>query len=298
MKVSKVLLTMLMLATATTSFAENADSIKLVRLEQSLQKEIAARESLKNELATQKEVIQSQANVIDSLRIAIDQNSKNIKTTADEIGVKIDETNTTLGSKADSSDVNAKTIWCGAFVLILAILGTVVYFLLHKKINKGNADVEALKEKSEKLNEEILNQFSQEMAEMQKISASLSALEKNSGQAGNGGTSLEPDHSLIKTLADRITFMEMTLYRMDSSIKGHRPLSRSIKQMKDNLIANGYELVDMLGKNYDDGMRVQANFIEDEELEPGARIITAIIKPQINYKGKMIQAAQITVSQN
>ena len=90
----------------------------------------------------------------------------------------------------------------------------------------------------------------------------------------------------------------MTLYRMDSSIKGHRPLSRSIKQMKDNLIANGYELVDMLGKNYDDGMRVQANFIEDEELEPGARIITAIIKPQINYKGKMIQAAQITVSQN
>lgn len=298
MKVSKVLLTLLMLATATISFAKNADSIKLVRLEQSLQKEIVARESLYNELATQKEIIQSQANVIDSLRIAIGQNSKNIKTTADEIGVKIDETNKTLGSKADSSDVNAKSILGGIFVLILAILGTVVYFLLHKKINKGNADVEALKEKSEKLNEEILNQFSLEMAEMQKISVSLSALEKSGGQAGYNGASSEPDHSLIKTLADRITFMEMTLFKMDPKVKGYKQLSKSITQMKDNLLANGYELVDMLGKPYNDGMKAVANFNDDEEIEEGKRIITTIIKPQINYKGQMIQAAQITVSQN
>lgn len=298
MKVSKVLLTLLMLATATISFAKNVDSIKLVRLEQSLQKEIVARESLYNELATQKEIIQSQANVIDSLRIAIGQNSKNIKTTADEIGVKIDETNKTLGSKADSSDVNAKSILGGIFVLILAILGTVVYFLLHKKINKGNADVEALKEKSEKLNEEILNQFSLEMAEIQKISVSLSALEKSGGQAGYNGASSEPDHSLIKTLADRITFMEMTLFKMDPKVKGYKQLSKSITQMKDNLLANGYELVDMLGKPYNDGMKAVANFNDDEEIEEGKRIITTIIKPQINYKGQMIQAAQITVSQN
>ena len=68
--------------------------------------------------------------------------------------------------------------------------------------------------------------------------------------------------------------------------------------MKDNLLANGYEIVDMLGKPYNDGMKVTANFIEDEELEEGQKIITAVIKPQINYKGKMIQAANITVSQN
>lgn len=68
--------------------------------------------------------------------------------------------------------------------------------------------------------------------------------------------------------------------------------------MKDNLSANGYEIVDMLGKPYNQGMKVTANFIEDENLEQGQQIITGIIKPQINYKGKMIQAAQITVSQN
>ena len=226
----------------------------------------------------------------------IHTHARNIKTTADEIGLKIDETNSTLGSKADSSDVKSKTIWGGIILILLAILGAIVYYLLHKRINKGNADVNALMEKSDKLNEQILNQFSLEMAEMQKISASLAAIEKTSGK--QGGVSSEPDHSLIKTLADRITFMEMTLFKMDPKVRGYKQLSKSISQMKDNLLANGYELVDMLGKPYNDGMKVTANFIEDEDLEQGTQIITGIIKPQINFNGKMIQSAQITVSQN
>ena len=45
-------------------------------------------------------------------------------------------------------------------------------------------------------------------------------------------------------------------------------------------------------------MKVIANFIPDETLPEGSQIITGIIKPQINYNGQMIQAAQITVSQN
>ena len=296
MKVSRIILALIASAIVATSYAESNDSVKLVRLEQTLQKEIKARESLKTELAIQKDLIKNQAGIIDSLRSAIDQNARNIKTAADEIGLKIDETNSTLGSKADSSDVKSKTIWGGIILIILAILGAIVYYLLHKRINKGNADVNALMEKSDKLNEQILNQFSLEMAEMQKISASLAAIEKTYGQ--QGGTSSEPDHSLIKTLADRITFMEMTLFKMDSKVRGYKQLSKSISQIKDNLLANGYELVDMLGKPYNDGMKVTANFIEDEDLEQGTQIITGIIKPQINFNGKMIQSAQITVSQN
>lgn len=296
MKVSRIILALMASAIVVTSYAESNDSINIVKLEQTLQKEIKARESLKTELAIQKDLIKSQDGVIDSLRYAIEQNARNIKTTADEIGLKIDETNSTLGSKADSSDVKSKTIWGGIILILLAILGAIVYYLLHKRINKGNADVNALMEKSDKLNEQILNQFSLEMAEMQKISASLAAIEKTSGK--QGGVSSEPDHSLIKTLADRITFMEMTLFKMDPKVRGYKQLSKSISQMKDNLLANGYELVDMLGKPYNDGMKVTANFIEDEDLEQGTQIITGIIKPQINFNGKMIQSAQITVSQN
>ena len=45
-------------------------------------------------------------------------------------------------------------------------------------------------------------------------------------------------------------------------------------------------------------MNVEANFILDETLSIGESKITRIIKPQINYKGKMIQMAQVEVSQN
>lgn len=54
----------------------------------------------------------------------------------------------------------------------------------------------------------------------------------------------------------------------------------------------------MLGKPYNEGMRVVANFIPDDTLEEGKQIITGITKPQVNYNGKMIQSAEITVSQN
>lgn len=90
----------------------------------------------------------------------------------------------------------------------------------------------------------------------------------------------------------------MTLSKMDKSVRGYKQLIRSIKQMKDNLRANGYELVEMLGQPYNEGMKVIATFVEDEDLSKGEQIITSVIKPQINYKGVMIQAAQITVSQN
>ena len=85
---------------------------------------------------------------------------------------------------------------------------------------------------------------------------------------------------------------------MDSGIKGYKHLTKSISQMKDNLKANGYELIDMLGKKYSDGLKATVSFDDDETLPEGTRIITKIIKPQINYNGVMIQSAQITVSQN
>ena len=175
-----------------------------------------------------------------------------------------------------------------ALAIVLVIIALIFGILIARRKN----EVETLSEKADKINEEIVNRMSTEMNEMQSISKQIASLSNITG----GNT--DSEQSLIKTLADRITFMEMTLYKMDNSVRGHKQLSKSIKQMKDNLLANGYELVDMLGKDYHDGMKVTANFIEDENLPEGKQIITGIIKPQINYNGKMIQSAQITVSQN
>lgn len=213
-------------------------------------------------------------------------NTNSIQSTKEGLASQIQATDDKVSGQETS--LKHKTLWGIIIAFFVLAISALLSFLLSKK---GNAKIEALQGKAEKLNEEIVNKMSTEVSEIQKVTASISSLSA-------AGASSQNEQDLIKALADRITFMEMTLYKMDSSVRGYRHLTRSITQMKDNLMASGYELVDMLGKPYHDGMIVTANFIEDENLEDGQQIITGIIKPQINYQGKMIQKAQITVSQN
>ena len=265
---------------------------QILKIEQSLRSLKLENEALKRSVKIQREMIDSQRITLDSLGSTV---VSNIKNTVNQLGIRIDEANASLQAKASANDLKSRTMWGVSLFLFFAIISFVVYWLLHRRITKGYLDVTALKLKADKLNEDILNQFSLDMAEMQKIAASLVTLSSMQVSQPNN---IVLDHALIKALADRITFMEMTLHKMDKGVRGYKQLSKSIIHMKDNLKANGYELVDMLGKNYNDGMKVTANFIEDEELKEGEQIITSIIKPQINYRGVMIQSAQITVSQN
>ena len=284
--------------------AQHADSLRLATLEQKVVEleAIVANQCVK----------QSQANAtIGNLQKAVKQIKTTIKTVGDKADantLKISEATLTLDAKIDTTDrkvdakavelagrtdtvektVKDKSLWGIIALAVAFVISVTLCVVLHIK---GKKSIESLRKSADKINEEIVSKASVEIAEMQKIATSI-------GSLSVAGASSESEQQLIKTLADRITFMEMTLYKMDSSVRGHKQLSKSIVQMKDNMLANGYEIVDMLGKPYHEGMKVTANFIEDEELEQGKQVITGIIKPQINYKGEMIQAAQITVSQN
>ena len=106
------------------------------------------------------------------------------------------------------------------------------------------------------------------------------------------------DYDMAKRVADEIVRMSTNLSRMDDSIRGFKQLSASVKKLIQSLNINEYEIVELLNKSYSPGMNLEANFIFNEDIEKGSAIITRIIKPQINYKGKMIQGAQVEVSQN
>ena len=285
--------TLLFLMFGVVTFAQpNLDSLYRIQQKQV----VSALQSLK-QLEEQNETLQKQISnqklQMDSLQQQITVNSANIQTVADSMGVQIQQTNDNVQDNA--KQISSKTTLSFILIGIALLIAVAIAFLLHRKLKASSADeISKLKKQADDLNEKVVGKLSEEIVELQSIAKSL--VEESSKP--NVPTSTEPDHSLIKSLADRITFMEMTLFKMDHKVKGYRQLSSSIKQMKDNLLANGYELVDMLGKEYNEGMRVVANFIVDEELEQGKQIITGIIKPQINYKGVMIQSAQITVSQN
>jgi hypothetical protein len=108
----------------------------------------------------------------------------------------------------------------------------------------------------------------------------------------------KPDHSLALKVADEIVRIEMNLSRMDTSIRGYKQLAKAVERIKNNFLSKGYEITDMLNKPYDEGMRIHADFVIDENLEPGTRIITSIIKPQVIFNGELIQKATVTITQN
>ena len=235
---------------------------------------------------------------INTLDGAVDENAQQIASTSTDLDAKIVATDsnakaqaTELSTRADGVEksIKNKSVWgVIALALVFAVL-LVLSILLHRK---GEKSIESLKQSANKLNEEIIGKASVEISEMQKIAASIGALSA-------AGASSDSEQQLIKTLADRITFMEMTLYKMDSSVKGHKTLVNAISQMKNNMQANGYVIVSMLGTEYIEGTSyASVSFVDNDEVPAGKRIITKVIKPQIDYKGVMIQAAQIEVSQN
>ncbi len=295
-----VILTLGIALFANVMFAANAsDSLrtcisKIQATEATVQTLQRENETLKAEVSNLNSTITAQLSEVDSLKSVIAETNNSVSALADSLNIKISTTREQIQTNSDSLNATiAKKSQTGMWIfIVLALVVAAIAFIFGRLLAKRGNEVTSLSAKADKLNEEIVNRLSSEMSEMQTISKQIGSISTATG----AGSDIE--QKLITTLADRITFMEMTLYKMDSSVRGHKQLSKSIKQMKDNLLANGYELVDMLGREYHEGMKVTANFVEDENLPEGKQIITGIIKPQINYHGKMIQSAQITVSQN
>ena len=250
--------------------------------------------------------IEMRTNVLQQQNATLQQNISTLEQKNSKLTAKLSKTDSIIASvderyglhlkQTDSTVQNNETkrqktvLWGIVIAVLLAVASVIVYLLLRIRIAKKGNDIELLRARADDLNRQIVERMDKELEELLKIVSQTPTPVNNSNA--------EPDHTLVKALADRITFMEMTLYRMDPSVKGHKHLTKSIKQMKDNLLANGYEIVDMLGKDYIEGIKASPSFIDDESLERGKRFITGITKPQINFKGQMIQAAQITVSQN
>jgi len=232
---------------------------------------------------------------IDSLGQLIQTNSQNIVTNSTELETKIKQTGENANSKISELDSNLdknRLYWIIATLATL-LLGGLVYWLLGKRITSSKTDVEtqirntkaSLEEESVKLDNKLLEVLETQLKLKQEESKSQQSISNE-----------KVDHSLALKVADEIVRMQKNLTQMDQKTKGLKQLNSSVQRIQDNFAANGYELVEMLGKEYNEGMKVTANFTPSEDLEIGKQIISRIIKPTVNFKGKMIQAAQIEVS--
>lgn len=234
-----------------------------------------------------------QSAVIDSLRNTCKQLTETQSADRESVNGMIDKTNSNVQANQETLQSRTLLVCIIAILMLVVIVG--VTYRLAKRIKSGSTSIDEVRkaqdalqaaqtkmqEESIKLDDKLLELFDRQIANVPK-------------NADHG----EPDHSLALKVADEIVRIELNMSRMDSSIKGYKQLAKAVERIKDNFNANGYEIVDMLGKPYNEGMKVIAEFVLNEDLEEGQQIITGITKPQVNYNGIMIQAARITVSQN
>jgi chromosome segregation ATPase len=250
---------------------------------------ISALESLNKDLSLK----------LDSLQKEYDNLANDQKADKSELSTIIGETNEKV--LATEQILSSRTLWgiCGIIALIVALAATVWAFM--KKIKSGSTSIDDVRKAQSSLEEaqENIRKAQEKMQEetIQLDNKLIEVLSKQSVSAPITTDDGEVDHSLTLKVADEIVKIEMNLSRMDESIKGYKQLSRGVQRIKDNFKANDYEIVDMLGKPYQAGMKAAVTFVTDDTLEPGQQIISRIIKPQVNYKQVMIQAAQIEVSQ-
>lgn len=271
----------------------NNDSIAIASLQQQVTKQERIIGNLRKEIRSSTSIQKQQALLVDSLKQTILNTQINLSELSNKLGIDITSTQKQITDNTNrlNANIKSKTTWGIIIVTFIILLIATIYLILHKRVQKGKSAIDKIKDTQKSIQEESLKLDGKLVGLLNQqlnVQANISSNESNT----------QIDHSLALKVADEIVRIEMNLSRMDSSIKGHKQLSKAVERIKNNFLANGYEMVDMLGKPYNDGMKVVANFVSDENLKDGEQIITGIIKPQVNYNGRMIQAAQITVSQN
>lgn len=260
---------------------------------QSLQNENG---KLKTEVGNLKTQLSDANNSIDSLRSKTQENRNAISQTANELGVKISTTETTANQKITevNKSLSKNSLYGIIGVLSAILLSGLLYWLLSKRQRTDKTEVvEQLQKTKSSIEESLVKEFSKQTNLIESELALLAQQNTETPTSANA----EPDHSLALKVASEINLIERNINLMDKGTKGLKQLERSVGKLKDNLSANGYEMPELLGKQYHQGMKViVTSSIPDENLEKGSEVITKVLIPQVNYNEKMIQTAQIEVS--
>ena len=105
------------------------------------------------------------------------------------------------------------------------------------------------------------------------------------------------DHSFPLIVAYEITKINAYANTLDPESQDAMALKSSVSRLTRTLKSAKYEIVDLLGQKYDDGLKViVVDAVPDENLKAGEEVITKIIKPLVKYKGEQIQAAHVDIS--
>lgn len=280
----------------------------LAKLVNSLQAENA---KLKSELGVVNSKILIANRSIDTLRSKTQENSIAITQTAKELGIKIQETDDKSDGKITqiAESVSKNSLFGIIGVLSVGLFSILLYWLLRSRQKTDKIEIDGkLENNTTSLKTDVISEIEKAKRELhqENIKIDLKLIEvlenklsgnKQSESITNSDELSTVDHSIPLKVADEITRINAYANTLDQNSQDAKALKSSVKRLINTFKASQYDIIDLLGQKYDDGMKVSViSYIPDEKIQKGEEVISRIIKPLVKYKGEQIQAAQVDVS--
>lgn len=245
---------------------------------------------LKKSIADQKNRIDELTNQLTETKSKIETVSGSTRNAINEIGLESVRTTDSL-SDIRNSIGNRSLLFSGLF-LAFAAIGIFGFWLLSKALRRlqevtlaeraTNPTIDTFDAGHLERDRELLDVLKETFAFLKNQSQTLTQL----------------DHKLPLKVGDEIHRMRKRISNMPQDVKGLGALRHSLNRLEEEFNEQGYVIEDLLGKEFNDGLRMEARFVEDSSVPKGMEIITDVLRPQISFRDKVIQFAKVEVGKS
>ena len=200
---------------------------------------------------------------IDSLKFNLDKKSSELDAAikkANSLIKKVEDNSKNQISSLDKSineSISVRNLYIIIAILAVLVIISLVFHPKSKVSQQQNSILDV--ENSEKLEDEAISLDT-------KLIQILEQQLEVSQQETSTDNSL--DHSLPLKLAEEIHRMKKRLSTMEES-HGTKVLNKRIDSLTDKINDLGYEIINLEGQPFNEGMTVDANFMPDENLDEG-----------------------------
>jgi hypothetical protein len=234
-------------------------------------------------------------NITSQLSVA----QSNIQRIADSLNITITNVSSTNKQTQNqiqyiNQTISIRTLYWIFGIFFVALLSVVIFFVLRNKLslNTRNLDFQINKTNETLHNEAI--KLDSKLIEI--LQTQLSILKEERKVKALNTT--EADHKLPLKVGEEIHRMRKRIENMPQDIKGLSALTNSLQRLEEEFNDSGYEIEELQGKKYVDGMKIEARFVDNPDIPKGEEIITEVLRPQIKYKGIVIQVAKVEVGKS
>ena len=242
------------------------------------------------------EVISIQSNQADSLRARTLITEAFMNKISDSLhitvrGITSSNKQTQLQIENINQAISIRTLYWVIGILVFLFGGVGAFLMLRKRLSSNTKNLDSQINKTKNAMESAGIKLDSKLVEI--LQSQLSILKQE--RIGSSSNTESEEHKLPIKVGEEIHRMRKRIENMPQDVKGLNALTNSLKRLEEEFNDSGYEIEELLGAKYIDGMKVEARFVDNPDVPKGEEIITDVLRPQIKYKGQIIQVAKVEV---